>query len=167
MLSTDSLTVAVDGHLESVTKPAPEALDALWQTVRQLPISAYELRAMEWLLGSGSTADLERMMAGSGSVDWPLGLADGGQAIVRVWHGDGLTPAQRVAARYRVEESPADERGRRPWVIRDSVTGGLVTAGSSGVRPLEFAIRESADAWIRGQVNLAGYRVMPYVPAAR
>ncbi|MFD8749678.1 hypothetical protein ACFV0O_01630 [Kitasatospora sp. NPDC059577] len=157
----DDLTVSVDGHLERVTKPALEALDALWQTVRELPISAYELRAMRWLLDSGSTTDLERLMNGSGSVDWPLGLAGGGQAIVRVWHGDGLTPAQRVGARYTVEQLPADDRGRRPWVVRDAETGGLVTAGTSRVRPLEFAIEECVDAWVRGQVNLAGYRVMP------
>ncbi|MEU8927104.1 hypothetical protein AB0D10_40335 [Kitasatospora sp. NPDC048545] len=157
----DDLTVSVDGHLERVTKPALEALDALWQTVRQLPISSYELQAMEWLLGSGSTADLERMMNGGGSVDWPLGLVGGGQAIVRVWHGDGLTRAQRTGARYTVEQLPADDRGRRPWVVRDAETGSLVTAGTSGVRPLEFAIEECADAWVRGQVNLAGYRVLP------
>ncbi|MFD8787997.1 hypothetical protein [Kitasatospora sp. NPDC059599] len=46
-------------------------------------------------------------------------------------------------------------------MVRDAETGGLVTAGTSGVRPLEFAIEECADAWVRGQVNLAGYRVMP------
>jgi hypothetical protein len=151
------LTVAVDGHLDRVTKPVPEAMEVLWQTVRQLPISDYELKAMGWLLGSGDTADLERMMAGSGVVDWPLGLVGGGQAIVRVWCGDGLTRAQRIAARYTVVQLPTDELGRRMWAIEDAETGGLVTAGT-GRRPLMFPIRETAGEWIRGRVNLAGYR---------
>jgi hypothetical protein len=154
----DTLTVAVDGHLERVTKPALEAMDVLLQAIRQLPISEYELRTMGWLLNSGNTEDLERMMDGSGTVDWPLSLDGGGQAIVRVWHGDGLTRAQRVGARYSVMQLPADGLGRRLWVIRDAETDELVHAGP---HPLQFSIRESATAWILGQVNLAGYRTFP------
>jgi hypothetical protein len=152
------LTVAVDGYLEPVTKSAAEALDALWQAVSQLPISAYELQAMEWLLASGSTADLERMLDGSGVVDWTLRLDGGGQAIIRVWHGDGLTKAQRVGARYSVVQLPADELGRRLWAIRDTETDDLVRTDE---HPLQFSIQESATAWILGQVNIAGYRVFP------
>ncbi|WBP89554.1 hypothetical protein [Kitasatospora cathayae] len=155
MLSTDSLTVAVDGHLEPVTRPVLEALDVLWETVRQLPISEYELKAMGWLLASGNTADLERMMDGNGVVDWPLGLDGGGQATVRVWHGDGLTHAQRVAARYSVVQLEADTLGRRMWAIHNVVSGALV---SSGRHPLRFSTPESAGEWIRSRVNLAGYR---------
>jgi hypothetical protein len=154
-LIDDDLTVSVDGHLERVTKPALEALDVLYQAIRQLPISAYELQAMKWLLASGSTADLERMMDGSGVIDWPLGLSDGSQAIVRVWHGDGLTKAQRVGARYAAVQLPVDKLGRRLWVIRDAETDDLVRTGA---RTLQFSIQESATAWILGQVNLAGYR---------
>lgn len=161
----DSLTVAVDGHLERTTLPALEALDALWEAVRQLPISAYELRAMGWLLASGNTADLERMMDGNGVVDWPLGLNGGGQAIVRVWHGDGLTKAQRVASRYAVVQLPADDAGRRLWTIHDAETDDLVRTGAR--RPLQFAIRESADSWIRGQVSIAEYRVFHVRAAAK
>ncbi|MGW2371641.1 hypothetical protein [Kitasatospora sp. NPDC001683] len=152
----DTLTVAVDGHLERVTKPALEALDVLWATVRHLPISEYELKAMSWMLASGSTADLERMMDGAGVVDWTLGLDGGGQATVRVWHGDGLTHAQRVAARYSVVRVEADTLGRRMWGIRDAMSGRLVA--SSGYRPLRFSTPESAREWIRSRVNLAGYR---------
>jgi hypothetical protein len=155
MLSTDPLTVAVDGHLERVTKPALEAMDVLLQAIRQLPISEFELQAMGWLLNSGNTADLERMMNGSGVVDWPLGLNGGDQVIVRVWHGDGLTRAQRVGARYTAVQLPADGLGRRLWAIRDAETDDLV---STGPHPLQFSIQESATAWILGQVNLAGYR---------
>ncbi|MFE5588031.1 hypothetical protein [Kitasatospora sp. NPDC056531] len=159
----DDLTVAVDGHLERVTKPALEALDVLWQAVRQLPISKYELQAMEWLLASDSTADLERMMGGNGVIDWPLGLPGGGQAIVRVWYGDGLTRAQRVGARYTVVQLPADYLGRRLWAIQDAETDDLVRTGPDA---LQFSIRESAIAWILGQVNLAGYRAFPAGAAA-
>ncbi|MEV7773064.1 hypothetical protein [Kitasatospora sp. NPDC086791] len=166
MLRTD-LTVSVDGYLEPVTQTPRTALDTLWQTVRALPMDDCQRRGMALMLGSGSTADLERWMGDDSATTITVGLADGSRAIVRVSYADGLTAAQRVASRYSVEELPADDRGRRPWVIRDAETGGLVSAGTSGVRPLEFAIRESADAWIRGRVNLAGYRVMPYVPATR
>jgi hypothetical protein len=155
MKPDDTLTVAVDGRLERVTKPALEAMDVLYQTIRQLPISEFELKSMGWLLNSGNTSDLERMMDGSGVVDWPLGLSDGSQAIVRVWHGDGLTKAQRVGARYTAVQLPADELGRRLWAIRDAETDDLV---HSGPRPLQFSIQESATAWILGQVNIAGYR---------
>ncbi|WP_280684797.1 hypothetical protein [Kitasatospora sp. MAA19] len=157
---TDDLTVSVDGHLEPVTAPALQALDILWQTLRELPIGEYQLRAMERLVGSGDTRDLERWMHGDEATDWTLGLDGDAVAVVRVSYGSGLTCRQRVAARYTVVQLPADQRGRRPWVIRDAVTGGLVTAGT-GPRPLEFSIRESADEWTRGRVNLAGYRAVP------
>ncbi|WP_280685522.1 hypothetical protein [Kitasatospora sp. MAA19] len=157
---TDELTVAVDGHLEPVTAPPLEALETLWQAVCALPISDYERRAMQRLLGSGTTDDLERRMNGDETTDWPLTLDGDSLVIVRVSYGDGLTYRQRVAARYTVVQLPADQRGRRPWVIRDAETGGLVTAGT-GPRPLEFSIRESADEWTRGRVNLAGYRAFP------
>jgi hypothetical protein len=162
-LIDDDLTVSVDGHLKRVTKPALEAMDVLLQAIRQLPISEFELRAMGWLLASGNTADLERMMDGSGVVDWPLGLEGGGQAIVRVWHGDGLTRAQRVGARYAVVQLPADGLGRRLWAIRDAETDDLVRTGA---HKLQFSIQESASAWILGQVNLAGYRIIPAATAA-
>ncbi|MFH9348311.1 hypothetical protein [Kitasatospora sp. NPDC017646] len=159
MLSTDSLTVAVDGHLNRTTLPALEALDTLWQTVRQLPISAYELTAMERLLGSGGTADLSRMMDGSGVVDWPLGLTSGGQAIVRVWHGDGLTHAQRVGAQYTVEALPPGPRGGRSWAIRDTETDALVRDDEGTVRA--FSMESSAQGWVQRQAYIAGYRGLP------
>ncbi|MEU4296326.1 hypothetical protein [Kitasatospora aureofaciens] len=161
----DPLTVAVDGHLEPVTRPALEALDALWQAVRLLPISAYELRAMEWLLGSGSTADLEHMMDGSGAVDWPLGLEGGGQAIVRVWHGDGLTRAQRVGVRYAVEPLPPGPRGGRSWAVRDTETGCLVQDDEGTVRT--FSMESSAQGWVQRQSYIAGYRGLPGREVAR
>ncbi|MFB7907631.1 hypothetical protein ACFC1T_14460 [Kitasatospora sp. NPDC056076] len=157
---TDPLTVSVDGHLDPVTAPALEALARLWETVRQLPISEYELRAMGWLLNAGNTADLERMMAGSGTVDWPLSLGGGQNAIVRASHGDGLTPAQRVGARYVPEQhnSPQWRGGQMPWVIRDCLDDDIVLEDG---RPLLFDTKADADAWRLRQVQLASYRRGP------
>ncbi|MFD5467260.1 hypothetical protein ACFWIQ_31215 [Kitasatospora sp. NPDC127059] len=155
----DTLTVAVDGHLDRTTLPALQALDALWQTVRQLPISAYELKAMEWLLASGDTADLARMMDGNGVLDWPLGLTGGGQAVVRVWHGDGRTRAQRVCDRYTAEPLPPGPRGGRSWAVRDTETGCLVQDDEGTLRA--FSTESSAQGWIQRQGYIAGYRGLP------
>ncbi|MFJ9771261.1 hypothetical protein ACIRVF_08450 [Kitasatospora sp. NPDC101157] len=165
MKDDDPVTVAVDGHLDRTTLPALEALDVLWQTVRRLPVSAYELQAMEWLLGSGSTGDLERMMDGSGVVDWPLGLDGGGQAIVRVWHGDGLTRAQRVGARYTAEPLPPGPRGGRSWAVRDAETGALVQDDEGTLR--RFSMESGAQEWIQRQGYIAGYRGLPGREVAR
>ncbi|MFJ9454207.1 hypothetical protein ACIRST_03935 [Kitasatospora sp. NPDC101447] len=155
------LTVAVDGYLEPATLPTLKALDVLWQTVRVLPMDACQRRGMELMFGSGSAVDLERWMGDDAVTDLTIGLTDGSRAIVRVRHSDGLTVAQRIVNRYTVEQLLNDRRHRDPWVIRDSQTGDLVSAGAGGLRPLEFAIRESAEAWVLGRANLAQYRVLP------
>lgn len=160
----DDLTVSVDGHLERVTKPALEALDTLWATLRELPIGEYQHRAMERLLASGSTADLERMMYGDGVIDWVLDLGGEDRAIVRVWHGDGLTASQRIAVRYQPEQVQVPGRGVPGlWAVRDTQSGKLVHQDGE---VLHFAIEESARGWIGRQVNLAGYRSTRHLAGA-
>ncbi|MBV6697418.1 hypothetical protein KV557_09810 [Kitasatospora aureofaciens] len=155
MIESD-LTVAVDGHLNAVTAPALQALEILWQTVRDLPIGEYQLGAMERLLGSGTTSDMERLLFGGGQVDFPLVLADGAGVIVRVWRGDGLTASQRIAARYVPEQVQAPGRGVPGlWAVRDTQSGEFVSEEGQVVH---FAIEDSARGWIGRQVNLAGYR---------
>ncbi|MBV6699328.1 hypothetical protein [Kitasatospora aureofaciens] len=158
----DDLTVAVDGHLKSTTLPIQAALTTLWQTVRELPIGEYQLRAMHQLLGSGDTRPIERFLAGEGATDWPLDLTGGGRVTVRVSRGDGLTTSQRIAARYTPEQQQGHRRGSGPWAIRDSATKGLVRDDGE---ILLFPIKDSAQAWIGRQVNLAGYRSSRHLAA--
>ncbi|MFD4394628.1 hypothetical protein [Kitasatospora sp. NPDC058478] len=150
---TDELTVSVDGHLKPVTAPALQALDILWQTLRELPIGEYQLRAMERLVGGDDTRGLEKWMNGDESTDWTLALEGGDTAIVRVTYGDGLTRRQRVAARYRPErvERPAGRPDQ--WIALDLVTGYPATDWL----PTESAACE----WIRRKVQNATYQSGP------
>ncbi|MEV7358223.1 hypothetical protein [Kitasatospora sp. NPDC091276] len=150
---TDELTVAVDGHLEPVTAPALQALDILWQTLRELPIGEYQLRAMERLVGSRDTRDLQNWMHGDESTDWTLALEGGDTAIVRVTYGDGLTRRQRVAARYRPERVERPAGRPEQWVVKDLATGYPAT----NWLPTEAAACE----WIRRQVQNANYQTGP------
>lgn len=159
MSITDPLTVSIDDHLQPITKPPLEALEVLWQGVRQLPISDYERRAMQRLLGSGSTDDLERMMNGDEVTDWTLGLQGGGRAIVRVSYGDGLTCRQRVAARYVAEKVERGPGLPERWVVKDRQTGYRASDTVSS----ESAARE----WIRRQVQNANFQSGPARKAAR
>ncbi|MER6303567.1 hypothetical protein ABT247_28985 [Kitasatospora sp. NPDC001539] len=61
MLSTDYLTVSVDGRLEPTTQPVAEAMATLLLVLSALPIGNYQQKAMVRLLGS-STTDLEHLM---------------------------------------------------------------------------------------------------------
>ncbi|MFJ2191939.1 hypothetical protein ACIOJE_29070 [Kitasatospora sp. NPDC087861] len=150
---TDDLTVAVDGHLEPVTAPALQALDILWQTLRELPIGEYQLRAMERLVGSGDTRDLENWMHGDEATDWTLALEGDAVAVVRVSYGDRLTCRQRVAARYRPElvKRPAGHPDQ--WIVLDLVTGYPATDW--------LPTESTACEWIRRQVQNANYQSGP------
>lgn len=156
-LEDDELTVAIDGHLERVTLSAGAAIVRLWQVVRELPIGDYQMGAMHRLLGSGSTVDMEKILAGEGQTDFALDLAGGRRVIVRIWRGDGLTASQRIAARYKPEQVQESARGGVPglWAVRDTQSGDLVR-DDGGV--LHFPIQDSAQGWISRQANLASYR---------
>ncbi|MBO1415086.1 hypothetical protein [Streptomyces sp. FH025] len=157
---TEPLTVSIDGHLEPVTARALEALEALWQAVRALPIGEYQLGAMERLLGSGSTADLERLMNGDEATDFTLTLDGGcGHAVVRVRYGDGLTCRQRVAARYAPQQVHRASRGApERWAVLDSWTDAEVVEDGVALR---FGSESAAREWISGQVLLATYQAGP------
>jgi hypothetical protein len=165
MMIDDSLTVAVDGHLERTTKPALEALDTLWQTVRELPIGEYQDRYMHRLLGSGSTLAVEQLLDADDVAELPLDLGDAGTTTIRIWRGDGRTRAQRAVDRYEVEELPPGPRRGRSWAVRDTETGTLVQDDEGTTRT--FPMESSAHEWIKRQSYIAGYRGLPGRELAR
>ncbi|MFF1788301.1 hypothetical protein ACFVX9_17810 [Kitasatospora sp. NPDC058243] len=150
---TDELTVSVDGHLKPTSAPALQALDVLWQTVRELPMDSLQMWAMKRLVGSRSTDELERRMNGDEVVDVTISLTDGSLAIVRVTYGDGLTCRQRVAVRY-VPKAVKRERGRpERWAVTDRVSRVVVA---------DWLLSESeAREWIRRKMQTATYQSGP------
>lgn len=153
---TDPLTVSIDGHLDPVTLPPPEALDVLWQALCELPPDELQL----WGLGrlfAGGTEELERRMNGDAITDVTVALPDGTTVIVRVSYGDGLTCRQRVALRH-VPERVTALGLPEVWVLRDSRTGGLATEVG---RPVRCHSESAAREWIRRQVQNATYQAGP------
>ncbi|MGW2544556.1 hypothetical protein ACWC5I_27675 [Kitasatospora sp. NPDC001574] len=146
-------TVAVDGHLTPTTLPPRQALTAVWQTVRPL-VSDYQRQALHRLFGAGDTERTEQLLDG-GEAEFPIVLAGGGRASIRIWRGDGLTSRQRLAARYRPMQLPREGRNPGLWAVQDIETGALVREDG---RVLRWGIESSAQSWIARQVAQIEYQ---------
>ncbi|MFF7994773.1 hypothetical protein ACFZDG_34000 [Kitasatospora xanthocidica] len=155
---TDDLTVSVDGHLDPITQPVAAAMETLLSALTALPIGEFQQCAMERLLGSGSTTDLERLMRADEATDWTLRLDDGSSLVVRVSYGSGLTYRQQVGLRFtpeRMDLTPV-------WAVRDQHTGDLATEDGW---PVQYATEADASEWIRRQVQNATFQTGPTAAA--